>query len=71
MTNAIRDAIRELGEVPACKLYTIVMRHMTLETFEGIIRTLERSGDVRQRGYVLLWTGGKSTCSTSSSTQAW
>lgn len=59
MTNALRDAIQDLGEVRAATLYAIVMGHMTLETFEGIIRSLERSGQVRQRGYTLFWIGGR------------
>lgn len=52
---AVAEAIRALGTVPSGHLYAQVMGHLSLESFEGIIRTLVRAGLVRESSNELTW----------------
>jgi hypothetical protein len=55
---AVADSIRALGSVPAGHLYATVLGHMSLESFEAVIRTLIRSGVVRRdASHLLTWIG--------------
>ncbi len=59
---AIANAIRELGQVPEGKLYTIVCSKLSLERFEKAIDHLVAAGVVsRGAGYLLHWIGPSNT----------
>ena len=52
---AISEAIRELGSVPSGHLYARVMGHMSLQSYEGIIRILKNAGLVSESANLLIW----------------
>jgi len=52
---AVRDAIKELGEVPSGHLYAQLMGHMSLDTYNQIISLLKKSGKVTESGNLLRW----------------
>ena len=56
----LSEVIRDLGEVPAGKLYVRVMNHMTLGTFDSFIDRLVGAGLVRRDpSHLLVWVGPK------------
>jgi len=56
VTLAVAETIHELGEVPAGHLYAHLMGKLTLEQFEKIVASLERSGLIKQTsGHTLKW----------------
>jgi hypothetical protein len=56
--QAVAEAIKDLGEVPSGHLYAMLMGHMSLETYEGIINVLVRSGKVEKKmSHLLVWKG--------------
>jgi hypothetical protein len=58
---AVAETIRELGSVPSGHLYARFMGCMSVETYEGIIGLLVRSGVVRREpSHLLVWTGNES-----------
>lgn len=59
--EAVRDAIKELGEVPSGHLYNVFMQAgVDLRTYEQIIGLIVESGVVRKRGDLLIWVGTES-----------
>ena len=54
---AVAEAIREAKEIPSGTLYAMLMGHMSLETYQGIIRTLKGAGLVAERAHLLSWCG--------------
>ena len=54
---AVGDTIRELGSVPSGELYSRVMGHMDVHSFEKIITALVGAGLVRQHNFLLTWIG--------------
>jgi len=52
---AVRDAIKELGEVPSGHLYAQLMGDMSLDTYNQIISLLKKSGKVTESGHLLKW----------------
>lgn len=57
--RAVADAIRELGSTPSGVLYSVVMPHMDLPTYERIIALLKDAGLVEEEMHVLTWVGPK------------
>jgi hypothetical protein len=57
--TALAEAIRELGEVPSSELYTRVMGHMNLDTYESFINRLVEAEVVQRKGHMLKWIGPK------------
>ena len=56
--GAIAETVLELGSVPAGHLYAHLMGKLSLEQFEKIVASLERSGLVKQTpAHLLVWTG--------------
>ena len=55
MCEAVADAIRGLGTVPAGHLYARVIDRMTLDMFTSVIGTLVRAGAVIEQGHLLRW----------------
>ena len=55
VTRAVADAIRDLGRVPSGHLYARLMEHMSLETYDGVIGLLKRSGLVEEKSHELIW----------------
>lgn len=56
--QAVAEAVRELGQVPAGTLYAQLMSAgVTLVGFEQIIGSLSRAGLVSRRGDLLCWIG--------------
>ena len=53
--QAIAEAIRELGRVPAGHLYATVMGTLTLEQFEQITGILKGAGLVEEKNHELIW----------------
>lgn len=53
----VANAIRELGSVPSGHLYSEVCGMMSLDTYNGIIRTLCGTGLVKESGHLLTWVG--------------
>lgn len=57
-THAISEAIREAGQLPSGELYAIVMKYMTLDSYEWIITRLIGAGLIRrERSHMLVWIG--------------
>jgi len=55
--QAVADAIRELGEVPAGHLYGAVMGHLSFEQFQKVVGLLVKAGLVRREpGDLLVWS---------------
>ncbi len=55
---AVAEAIRELGEVPSGKLYSILMGSgISLSSYTNIIATLKRAELVSESAHVLRWVG--------------
>lgn len=55
--HAVGEAIEGLGSVPAGELYARVMGHMSLSTFEGIVKMLVDAGLVTRSNHLLTWVG--------------
>ena len=55
-TLAVSEAIRELKEVPSGLLYA-QCGDISLEVFNGIIRTLKGAGLVAESNHLLMWVG--------------
>jgi len=53
--QAIAGAIRELKRVPSGHLYTQVMSHMSLQTYNSIIATLVRAGVIEVTNHEIIW----------------
>ncbi len=58
--RALADAILVLGEVPSGQLYSTVMGHMDLQTYESFINRLIRTGLVEKKHDLLIWKGERS-----------
>jgi|HubBroStandDraft_2_1064218.scaffolds.fasta_scaffold4199101_1 hypothetical protein len=56
---AIRDAIKELGEVPSGHLYGLAAAPagMSLENYQQIIDLLKQTGKVTESNHLLKWVG--------------
>ncbi len=52
---AVAEAIRELKQVPAGKLYATLMPLMDLPAFEGLVRVLANTGLIRRENELLTW----------------
>lgn len=57
--RAIADTIRELKQVPSGILYSQVMAHMDLATYQRIIEILKGSGLITELNQMLTWVGPK------------
>ena len=53
----IADTIREVKNIPAGELYSLVMGHMSLQGFNSIINILKRAGLVQEVNFMLTWIG--------------
>ena len=53
--SALAGAIKELKQVPSGVLYSQVMAHMSLGTYERCIETLKGAGVVTESNYLLTW----------------
>lgn len=66
--TSVADCIREitisnengLGGVPSGHLYTRLMEHMNLETYNRIIGMLKQAKVVEERSHLLVWIGPRS-----------
>lgn len=56
-TFAVSEAIRDLKEVPAGVLYAQICGTISLEMFNGIVRTLKGAGLVAETNHLLTWVG--------------
>lgn len=54
---AVAEAIREAKEIPSGTLYTILMGHMTFESYGRVITILKGAGLVAERAHMLTWVG--------------
>jgi len=60
--KALASAIHAAKEIPSGHLYAAVMGHMTLETYQACIRTLEKTGLIKEESsHLIRWTGGDIT----------
>lgn len=57
MTAALAETIMELGSVPSGHLYARVMGYLSLEGYNGIIKTLKGAKLVKEENNVLTWIG--------------
>ena len=60
LSVATLEGIRELGEVPAGRLYGVLMAppaRLEYEQFEKLMESLERTRLVERRGDVVRWVG--------------
>ena len=58
MSNAIGEAIRDLGSVPSGHLYAHLAGHMSLSTYQAILGDLEDRGRIKQdRSHLIRWIG--------------
>lgn len=55
--EAVASAIQALGTVPSGELYARVMSLLTLQQYEGIIRTLKAAKLVDEKNHLLRWIG--------------
>jgi hypothetical protein len=55
--SAIAQVIKELKQVPSGHLYARLAGHMTLETYEGVISLLIKTGWVKRTNHLLTWAG--------------
>lgn len=53
--RAIADLIKEVKQVPSGVIYSQVMQHMDLATYNGIIAVLKSSGLVTEQNFMLTW----------------
>jgi len=58
VVQIIAEAIRKLGRIPSGHLYAQVMGALTLDQYQGVIGTLERSGVIEVKNHELIWKGG-------------
>ncbi len=56
-TLAVAEAIRQAGSVPSGTVYATIMNRVSLDGFEGMVRTLQNAGLVSATGHLLTWTG--------------
>ena len=56
--QALRDTIKEAGQVPAGILYSGMEGTILLGAFERIVEALEERGDIRTEGNVIIWVAG-------------
>lgn len=59
MAAAVAAAIQALGEVPSGHLYARLMGHMSLQSYESIVRSLKGAKLVEEKNHLLCWTGPK------------
>jgi len=58
--KALAEAIYHAKEIPAGTLYAAVMGHMSLETFNACLSTLEKTGLIKKEAsHLVRWTGGE------------
>lgn len=55
--RAVADAIRELKQVPSGILYSQVMGHMDLATYQRVIAVLKNAKLVSEMNHMLKWEG--------------
>lgn len=57
MTKLVADAIRECGPtgMPSGVLYANMMQYISLDTYNSIIKTLKKTGLVRETGFLLTF----------------
>ena len=57
IVQALAEAIRDVGSIPSGQLYAHVMQHISIQVYEGSIRTLEGAGLITKKGNLLMWIG--------------
>jgi hypothetical protein len=58
--KALASAIHAAKEIPSGHLYAAVMGHLTLETYNACLATLEKTGLIKVEGsHLIRWTGGE------------
>jgi|APCry1669192319_1035405.scaffolds.fasta_scaffold12998_5 hypothetical protein len=58
--KALASAIYAAKEIPSGHLYAAVMGHMSLETYNACLSTLEKTGLIkRESSHLVRWTGGE------------
>lgn len=57
MVMAVAETIREAGEIPSGTLYAALIGKVTMEGYEGLIRTLKNTGLVTESAHMLKWVG--------------
>ncbi len=55
--KVVADTIRELGEVPSGVLYSQVMQHVSLQSYQSIIERLKGAKLIREKHNKLIWVG--------------
>lgn len=55
--RAVADCIKELGSVPSGHLYAQLAPVMSLDTYQGVLRTLKNAELVEERSHELFWVG--------------
>jgi len=60
LCKEIGYAIHQVKEIPSGHLYAAVMGHLTLETYNACLATLEKTGLIKVEGsHLIRWTGGE------------
>jgi hypothetical protein len=54
---AVGEAIKGFGSIPSGRLYTHLMNHMDLETYNKVIGLLVKMGAVTNENHLLTWVG--------------
>lgn len=54
---ALAETIREAKEIPSGELYAILCGKLSLESYNRVIQCLLNTGLVKQKNYLLTWTG--------------
>lgn len=58
MLLAVAECIRDLDRpVPSGELYANLMGHMTLDTYQSIVRILKEGGFITESNFLLTWVG--------------
>jgi hypothetical protein len=55
--RAVADTIKELKQVPSGILYSQMMEHMELSTYDKIIGILKGAKLIREENHMLVWIG--------------
>lgn len=53
----VRDAIKELGEVPSGHLYARLMGSMSIDDYNAVIKVLKEAKVVEERHHLLTYVG--------------
>lgn len=55
---AVGEAIKAKGRIPSGELYTHLMGHMNLDTYNKVIGMLTKVGAIKVENHEIIWIGG-------------